>query len=207
MIISPKYKAVFIANPKCGSMTVHKTLRKCIEDEELIEELLNPDKHMPCSELMEKSPQYENYFKFAFVRNPWHRVVSWYFFEKAIPGKNFKDASENKLKRDTSNISFKEFITNTWFRDRVWANRKQFQYKFTKDCDFIGKTENLQEDFNIVCDKIGISHTKLILANTHLHNYNTKHEHYTKYYDDETREIVAKVFAEDINYFNYEFDK
>lgn len=196
MIISPKYKFAFILNPKTGCTSVYNALKKIEDDEKIFgEEVpmtkdLLRSKHTSCHNFQLHHPEFNDYYKFAFVRNPWARVLSWYFFSKTSPN----------LDRNTRNLSFEEFVTRADKR-HVWANQNLYQYKFTEGCDFIGKTENLQSDFNIVCDKIGIPPQKLGFANK------TKHKHYGEYYNWETREIVADIFSDDIDYFDYWFEK
>ncbi len=200
MIISPKHKFVFIANPKTGSATIQHTLIKCIEDKEKIVGLKFPpndndllhSKHLPCFKLQDHHPEFNDYYKFAFVRNPWARVLSWYFFCKM---------AKYPL-RNTSNISFDEFLIDKEYRHRVWRNQNQTQCIFTQGCDFIGRTEHLQSDFNIICDKIGIPHQEFIVREN-----KTEHKHYTEYYNDETIKIIADCFAEDIDHFNFEYGK
>jgi len=70
-----------------------------------------------------------------------------------------------------------------------------------QDCmDMIIKMESLNEEWPKVCDKLGV---ELELPHTN----KSPGKHYTEYYDDETREIVAKRYAKDIEYFGYKFEE
>ena len=60
--------------------------------------------------------------------------------------------------------------------------------------DFIGRFENLQGDYDTLCDTIGKPRVQL----PHLNK--SKHDHYAKYYDDETRRVVALRHAKDMEF-------
>ncbi len=65
--------------------------------------------------------------------------------------------------------------------------------------NFIGRFENLQEDFNIVCDHLKIEDPTL--PKMLVRNYG----HYTENYTPETKELVYTMYKEEIDYFEFEF--
>ena len=181
MVISDKLKFLYIKIPKTGGETIFMQL-----EEHIVTDYINRGRgnHEKISEVFEKHPHVENYFKFCFVRNPFDLAVSRYFYL-------------TQTEKETRFKSFKE-----------WCKKKQFFPKLQFDLisidgeiktDFIGRFENLQQDFDIICDKIGIPQQQLP------HKNKTKHKHYTEYYNDETRSIVAEIYAKDIETFGYEF--
>jgi chondroitin 4-sulfotransferase 11 len=202
-MISHKHKFVFIAVPKTGTTSAERVLHKyCIH-------FSYRKKHFTYSEYLNNKRVREtvnkDYFFFAFVRNPFDRLVSQFKFtgKKWWKKAGLSESSlcfENYVKQIVAcNLPFSAHRYNSQIKsgqgDEDWS---QLQY-LSEDVDFIGRYENLQEDFNIICDKIGIPLQQLP------HRNSTKHKHYTEYYDDETREIVAKKYAKDIEYFGYKF--
>lgn len=199
MRISHKHKFVFIATGKTGSTTIGT----CLDEYSDVKstgtkrtEFLKDNRyytHISAGELkphfQEKGWDWGKYFSFAFVRNPWSRLVSNYFYRyhrrpNAWKEESFWDFIFSGAKHSLSANSQLSYMVDTSGNQLV---------------DFIGKYENLQQDFDIVCDKIGIPKQQLPHINK------TKHKHYTEYYDNETRDFVAEKYAKDIEYFGYEF--
>ena len=143
-------------------------------------------KHMFAIDYKNKHEKiFESYFKFAFVRNPWELEVSLFkWFKRVLPAYNMTLTNHLRSRSRTNKLGF-----DIWICDKNGNNL----------VDFIGRFENLQKDFNIICDKIGIPQRELP------HKNKGNHKHYTEYYDDEAREIVAEKYAKDIEYFGYEY--
>ena len=185
-------KLIWYLTPKCGSTTFHDQFR---------ENNIN----FPTEQYTQVPNFAKNYFSFSVVRNPWDRLVSCWM-DKVITRKPTETQFRNGLRWELNyqKPGFKDFIeiiteTENITKDSHWD--LYFNIIPVIDIDFIGKFENLQEDFNTICDKIGIPQQTLQYENA------TKHKHYTEYYDDETRQIVAEKYRKDIEYFGYEFGK
>ena len=144
---------------------------------------------------------YNNCFKFVFVRNPWDRLLSTWKDKivKQWSDEYHEDFHKWRIKR-YEKYKNKEF--NFFVKDVIPSGGRHTELMcnlFDRNVNFIGRFENLEKDFNIICDKIGIPRQELP------HKNKSKHKHYTEYYDDETREIVAEKYAKDIEYFGYKF--
>jgi hypothetical protein len=69
--------------------------------------------------------------------------------------------------------------------------------------DFVGKVENIQEDFDIICDRIGIPRVELEKRNVS----DSSKKHYSEFYTTEARETVEEFFGEDIDTLGYTFEE
>jgi hypothetical protein len=139
--------------------------------------------------------QFNSYFKFAFVRNPWARVYSWY--------KNVMRDNNHKNEHNISDeISLEEFLTS---HGNSWALRPQLSWITDRNgtiaIDFIGRFENLSVDFETVCRRLNIDDPQL--PETLISN----NPSWVDEYDNNSRKLVHERYAAEIEYFDYSFDQ
>ena len=167
--------------------------------------------YVPCGHL--EPQQFASYFKFSFVRNPWDRMVSFY-----------------KYTGSPEHQTFKQFLTGQ-FQNELWQSKYWFvgpQHEYVYDSqgrlmvDFLGRFETLQADFNLVCEKLGVPHTPVphvnksrlrrglrgflqkVLARTAPGTLPSPLKN-AEYYDEESVEIVSRLYRRDIELFGYSF--
>jgi len=145
----------------------------------------------------------DNYYKFSIVRNPWDRAVSDYKWWTR-PNSPFFHFLKNTTLEDYLLIRNGYEKINHLNDSTGRADHFYTQYSFIEiggvcvmDC--IIKFENLQQDFNIFCDQIGMPQQKLP------HTNKTNRKHYSEYYNQKTIDIVAQLYHKDIEYFDYQF--
>lgn len=194
MRISHKHKFIFISVPKTGSESVRSVLNQFSD--------INSSTglhahHKKYSQILNDFNYSKHYTCFGFVRNPWDRCVShWFHIKKhAQNTKHYYGDRCRKILKTT--FCFKDYLISEHILDPCfnWLSSNNLDL----DIDFFCKMEAMQEDFAIVCEKIGIPKQQVPHINK------TTHKHYPEYYDDETREIVAEKYAKDIEYFGYKF--
>ncbi|MFO1486921.1 MAG: sulfotransferase family 2 domain-containing protein [Verrucomicrobiota bacterium] len=156
-------------------------------------------------------------YRFAFVRNPWDRLVSWYsmILEAKKKLKFFQRFSRHPFPNEIWNYAvrnsrdFESFLTNCTAVINDHGCDKSFAYNqldYLTDDDgklavnFVGRFENLAADVDVVFRQLGIPEEKLPRINS------SKHTHYSEWYNPRTRDLVAERFARDIETFGYRFE-
>lgn len=153
------------------------------------------NEHATATQLRNHTPGWlwSQLFKFAFVRNPWDRLVSTYHYMTQTPelpgSRQFVD----------------QYPRFSIFVDSINAPL-DLQKDFVVDedgellVDFVGRFETLEADFQMVCERTGIE-SQLPIINT------SQHRDYRSYFTDPLAEHVGRIYHEDIKFFGYNFDQ
>ena len=154
----------------------------------------------------------------TFVRNPFDRLVSLFHYQGQRALMSKKDADDNgctNVKRYIDDINliklynqgFDNFIHYTYNRhdtlyekDRPnWCNRdNQSDWLANAESTIVLKIEDIDREFYKI-QNLFECYAPFPLTNQ------SDHLHYREYYTDQTRQLVAEMFSDDIKMFGYDF--
>jgi len=183
--VSDKEKFIWFPNPKVGSSSIRM----------LIENLgfeFGTGRFKPYD-----LNKYQGYFKFAFLRNPWARLVSCY---------NDKvNGNDNKIKfyaacRGKDFAFFLDFLKDKDLTGVDRHVRLQSSLFPINELDCLGKIENFEQDiYTIFHDKLNLEIGNIPQIN------NSNSTDYREYYNDDQRQLIAELYKSDIELGEYEF--
>jgi hypothetical protein len=206
VIISPNHKYVFVAVPKTGTHAVRQALRPHMGAGDMEQVGLFVKRQFPIPDLAKVGhghisleqlrkfmdpAKFAEYFKFAFVRNPFDRFISYCSFITRERGA-FKTDPQKVMRRVLANPPSEHVLfwpQNTFLVD---GEGKLLT-------DYIGRVETMQQSFEFIASKIGVPAVQLDKVNA------TERSAYRDYYDQELIDGVAKLYADDLRLFEYDF--
>jgi hypothetical protein len=226
-MICRKYQCLFVHIPKVAGQSVEQFFMNRLGldwDADRNEVLLgdNEDRtrgtqklaHLSASEYVDdgfiSQDEYDRLFKFSFVRDPFQRLVSEYRYRNYFHHRSFRDFVLNKLPQPGWDDKYRHVMP---------------QYEMLHDregrllVDFVGRFESLQNDFDRVCDKLGIEDSALPHRNPSnkksrnlkrrarnflFRNGEGNKKSYREFYDEETLDAVSRYYRKDIETFGYQ---
>lgn len=206
MIISNTHRYVFAAVPKTGTHAIRQALRPHMGDGDLEQVGLFVNRQLPIPELARlrhghitldqlrrfiDSGMFADYFKFAFVRNPFDRFVSYC---------SFMTRSGDAFERDPRAV-MRRFLSDPPRQHVLFAPQHIFvtNGEGAMLADYIGRVESMQESFDFIAGRIGIPPVELAKVNA------SQRASYRDYYDQQLIDGVASLYARDLEIFDYDF--
>ncbi len=137
-------------------------------------------------------------FTFTVVRNPWDKVVSHYHYRVKTNQTGLGD--DPVPFADWLRLCYDERDPRYYDQERMFMPQRQWLVNERDEMlvEFVGRFESLQQDFDSICKRLGVSaqlgHAKPSSRGS-----------YRDYYDADSRALIERVFAEDLESFDYSF--
>jgi hypothetical protein len=207
-------KATFIHIPKTAGSSFQQWAKDNFENI-----IIGPHgyRHAKASDL--KTQLGDLGYTFTFVRNPYARLVSMFYFigqraeermEKRRQGKKAKKSTNeyDDIKIiEQYNRGFEEYIYNlqNWDPNQPyeagdrWYTRKTPMVEWLDEkTDLIIQVENINEEFVKLQDLLNCK-----ISLPHLNK--SSHKNYRDYYNKTTKKIVEEIYKDDLETFGYKF--
>ena len=209
MIVSHSRRFIFAAVPKTGTHAVRQALREQLDEGDVEQVGLFVDKRFPWEDLAAirhghlslrqvrpylGEAAFEGYFKFAFVRNPFDRFVSYCAF--MLRG---GDAFQRQPREVMRHFLFED-PPEPHILFQPQASLLVDDDGETLLTDGVGRVEDMQGSYDVICARIGIASRPLDRVN------GSRRGDYRPYYDQTLVDGVAARYAQDLALFDYSFD-
>ena len=208
MIISHAHRYIFFAIPKTGTHSVRQALRLHMGEQDLEQVLLFEGKRFPFPEFANirhghistrqirpvlGDEVFQRYFKFAFVRNPYDRFVSYCAFM----------SRETDIFQTDPTRYMKYVIREARPVDHLLFQPQHLMVTDAEgrlELDFVGRNETMQASYDEICARVGIPGATLERVNS------SRHRPWQEYYDRDLVGWVGDFYRRDLELFNYGFD-
>jgi hypothetical protein len=199
MRISHIHRFLFLSNSQSGSSSIRKVLDPSSEIKSGTE---FPYHHHTNARLLkkhfeEKAWDWDAYFKFTTVRNPWDRMVGRYHYGLGNPDSSWHEAAATAS-------CFAEFLEHPFIVQAAPKTTLE-HFAFARDgtclVDEILKLEDLGKELPRVLKKLGLKVPRVPRVNQ------SSHKHYSLYYNDAARQRVSDWFHFDIEFGSYQFEQ
>lgn len=224
-VYSSRYKYIFFANPQTASKAVAKTLVTALDgralpsrDDQCSAELVPKRHHATWQQLQDAGlmtrEQLDGLFKFTNVRNPYDLLVSRYLKRK---GRFVEQPDKYRWVQDNPKIMasmeaaqeqpFPQWVAGLLKRHGEKGKTVKGPLEYLDHADYVIRFEALQAGFDEVLQRLGIAEPVAIVSEnvTSERKDGSVKRHYTDFYDDASRALVAQAYAPIIERFGYRF--
>jgi len=211
MIISHKYKCIFIRVPKTGSTSIETLLKELDPDCISSDESIPPYGHNSANQVkrMVDIKIWNTYFKFCFIRDPYKWFLSQYSNNTEYTHKNNTKIhilldDNYKLKTPENNVITKNDACKLFLFIHNWTCSPILGFKnhnkltgqsmyIDEKLDFIGKLENIKNDFEYIKKKLGIQES--------LKHLNKSNSEKLSYHEDAYK-LITILYKDDLKLYN-----
>lgn len=202
MLISDAHRLVFVHVPKTGGVSIDDVLRgACPDARSVAADGTRISRHATLERIMTREEQLADYWSFGFVRNPWARLLSWYSMIQRWD-RHGRRGGNQMWHRAADYADFTEFVVRgTEELPRVGVAQVDYLRSpaFGREVDFVGRTESLARDLEVVQRHLGVTPTPPP------HRNKSRRRSYHDHYTPAARAKVEDVYAADLEAFGYTY--